>query len=107
MKPKKLIGLKAFEREVQSLRRAAGQPAVLVVRRMEQGWEGDLPSPTDAVWRFPDGTEQPVLGLEFQGVDRRTMRAITAASGGMQVVPYLPPRAPGAARRRSPESRWW
>ncbi|MCP4869569.1 MAG: hypothetical protein GY898_12715 [Proteobacteria bacterium] len=94
VKPKKLIGLKAFEREVQSLRRAAGQPAVLVVRRMEQGWEGDLPSPTDAVWRFPDGTEQPVLGLEFQGVDRRTMRAITAASGGMQVVPYLAPASP-------------
>ena len=94
VKPRKLLGVRAFEREVQSLRRAAGQPAVLVVQRMEQGWEGDLPSPTAAVWRFPNGDEQPVLGLEFQGVDRRTMRAITAASGGMQVVPYLAPASP-------------
>jgi predicted Zn-dependent protease len=94
VRPKKLVGPRAFDREVQSLRRAAGQPAVLVVRRMEQGWEGGLPSPTDAVWRFPDGTEVPVLGLEFQGVDRRTLRAIASASGGMQVVPYLAPVSP-------------
>jgi len=94
VKPKKLLRSGAFEREVQSLRRASGQPAVRVVRRMEQGGEGGLPSPTDAVWRFPNGAEQPVLGLEFQGVDRRTLRAITAASGGMQVVPYLAPASP-------------
>jgi hypothetical protein len=58
---------------------------------MEQGWEGDLPLPTDAVWRFPDGSELPVLSLEFQGIDRRTLRGIVAASGGMQVLPYLAP----------------
>jgi len=56
---------------------------------MEQGWEGGLPRPTDAVWRFPDGTELPVVSLEFQGVDRRTLRGIAAVSGGMQVYPYL------------------
>ena len=92
--PKRLLPARRFEREVQSLRRESGQPAVLVVRRMEQGWEGDLPMPTDAVWRYPDGTERPVLGLEFQGVDRRTLRAITAASGGMEVFPYLAPANP-------------
>jgi TldD protein len=91
VKPKRLVGANRFEREVAALRRAAGQPAVLVVRRMEQGWEGDLPLPTEAVWRFPDGREIPVLALEFQGVDRRTLRAIVAATGGMQTRAYLAP----------------
>jgi len=61
---------------------------------MEQGWEGDLPMPTDAVWRFPDGTELPVLTVEFQGIDRRTLRGIVAASGGMQTHAYLAPMSP-------------
>jgi hypothetical protein len=91
VRPKRLLPAGRFDREVQALRRAADQPAVLVVRRMEQGWEGDLPLPTDAVWRFPDGSELPVLSLEFQGIDRRTLRGIVAASGGMQVLPYLAP----------------
>ena len=94
VRPARMLPTGRFERTVQQLRRAADQPAVLVVRRLEQGWEGDLPMPTDAVWRFPDGSEQPVLTLEFQGVDRRTLRAIEAASGGMQVMPYLAPFSP-------------
>ena len=102
VKPDRMLPARRFDRTVQQLRRAADQPAVLVVRRMEQGWEGDLPMPTDAVWRFPDGSEQPVLTIEFQGVDRRTLRGIVAASGGMQVMPYLAPfstwsRAPTTA----------
>ncbi|MEE2828049.1 MAG: metallopeptidase TldD-related protein, partial [Myxococcota bacterium] len=87
--PKRLVPARRFEREVASMRRSSGVPAVLVVRAMEQGWEGSLPRPTDAVWRYPDGREIPVVSLEFQGVDRRTLRGIAAASGGMQVHPYL------------------
>ena len=94
VKPKRLLPAARFEREVQSLRRAAGQQAVLVVRRMEQGWEGDLPLLTEAVWRFPDGTETPVLSLEFQQIDRRTLRGIVGASGGMQTFAYLAPVEP-------------
>ena len=90
-KPKRLLPGRRFDAEVQALRRAAGQPAVLVIRRMEQGWEGDLPLPTAAVWRFPDGAEVPVLSMELQGIDRRTLRGIAAASGGMQTFSYLAP----------------
>ncbi len=92
VRPGRLVPSRRFDREVQALRRAADQPAVLVIRRMEQGWEGDLPLPTDAVWRFPDGAEVPVLSLELQGIDRRTLRGIVAASGGMQTFPYLAPK---------------
>ena len=91
VRPDRLLPGRRFDREVQSLRRAADQPAVLVIRRMEQGWEGDLPLPTEAVWRFPDGAEVPVLSMELQGIDRRTLRGIAAASGGVQTLAYLAP----------------
>jgi predicted Zn-dependent protease len=89
VRPKRLLGDLAFRRQTQRHRRAAEVPVVLVVRRLEQGWEGSLPRPTDAVWRYPDGTELPVLSLEFQDVDRRSLRSIVAAGGKMQTQPYL------------------
>jgi len=89
VRPKRLLGSGAFERLVQRSRRASEVPAVLVVRRLEQGWEGGLPRPTDAVWRYPDGTELPVVSLEFQDVDRRSLRSIVAAGGKMRTRAYL------------------
>jgi TldD protein len=90
--PEKLLGDGAFERKVKSLTRAAGVDRVLVVKRLERGWAGGLPRPTHAVWRFGDGREEPVLALEFQGVDRRTLRDLVAASG-TQVRAYLASRS--------------
>jgi predicted Zn-dependent protease len=89
VRPKRLLRDGTFRRRVQAHRRAADVPAVLVVRRLEQGWEGGLPRPTDAVWRYPDGTELPVVSLEFQEVDRRSLRSIAAAGGQMQTHSYL------------------
>lgn len=89
VKPKRMLRDCGLQRQVNNHRRASDVPAVLVVRRLEQGWEGGLPRPTDAVWRYPDGTEIPVVSLEFLGVDRRSLRSITAAGGGMYVHPYL------------------
>ena len=89
VRPRRMLGSAAFRRQDQSHRRAADVPAVLVVRRLEQGWEGGLPRPTDAVWRYPDGTELPVVAVEFQEVDRRSLRSIAAAGGQLQVHPYL------------------
>lgn len=89
VRPKRLLGTGAFERLVQRSRRSAEVPAVLVVRRLEQGWEGGLPRPTDAVWRYPDGTELPVVSVEFQDVDRRSLRSIAGAGGKMRTRAYL------------------
>jgi len=41
------------------------------------------------VWRYPDGTELPVVSLEFQDVDRRSLRSIVAAGGKMRTRAYL------------------
>jgi len=89
VRPKRLLGKGALNRQIQNHRRAADVPAVLVVRRLEQGWEGGLPRPTDAVWRYPDGTELPVVSLEFQEVDRRSLRSIAAAGGQLRTHAYL------------------
>lgn len=88
----------AFDKQAESLARAAQLERWLVVRRMEQGWEGSLPRPTDAVWRYVDGREEPVLLLEFQGVDRDVLRDIVAHSGAPRVHRYL---APGGAWERA------
>jgi len=87
--PKKMLRDAAFDRQVVAARRAEGLPAVLVVTRLEQGWEGGLPMPSEAVWRFADGREMPVLSLEFTGIDRRTLRGLVAAGGGLQTRAYL------------------
>ena len=90
--PKKPLSDGAFDRRVRAVQRAAGVDRVLVVRRLERGWEGDLARPSHAFWRFADGREEPVLALAFQAVDRRTLRDIVAASGS-QTLAYLSSRS--------------
>ncbi len=102
VRPGKGLSAPAFARKVAAARKAARVEAVLVVQRLSEGWDGDLPDVLSAVWRFPDGTEVPAVGLEFEGVDRRTLRAVAAATAAVTVRPYLgPPRAGG----RSPATR--
>ena len=90
--PKKLFSPAAFDRKVRAVVRATGVDRVLVVRRLQRGWAGGLPRPSHAVWQFADGREEPVLALEFQSVDRRTLREVVAASGS-QVHAYLASRS--------------
>ncbi len=92
--PKKALSEGAFTRKERALLRASGSERILVVRRFDRGWEGDLPRPTDAVWRSADGSEEPVLSLELRGVDRRLLRDVVAASG-QQTLPYLAAFSPG------------
>jgi hypothetical protein len=84
-----ILSDRAFWRVASEARDRARQDRVLVVRRLRRGRVGALPTPTLAVWRFADGSEQPVDSLEFQGVDRRTLRSVIAAGGGTQVLPYV------------------
>ncbi len=80
--PAKDLSDPAFDKAVHRAQVAAGLDRVLIVRRLtRQAGEGALPSVADAVWRRADGTEEPVLTLEFQGADRRLLRDISAASG--------------------------
>ncbi|MCO4772772.1 MAG: hypothetical protein KDA24_22260, partial [Deltaproteobacteria bacterium] len=100
--PKRGLSGKAFERKVSAARKAADVDAVLVVRRLDSGWDGDLPDVLDAVWRFPDGTEAPAVALQFDGIDRRTLRQIAAATSAVTVRPYLGPMRAGG---HSPATR--
>jgi hypothetical protein len=70
------------------------QDRLLVIRRLRSDRIGRIPPPSLAVWRYPDGREEPVELLEFQNVDRRTLRNIAAAGGGEFVLPYLAPWEP-------------
>jgi predicted Zn-dependent protease len=85
---------RAIRRQAEILARRARLDRVLVVRRLEQGRDGALPRPTDAVWRFGDGTEVPVSMMEFSGVDRRTLRDIVAVGGPVLTRSYLAPPGP-------------
>ncbi|MDP6947212.1 MAG: metallopeptidase TldD-related protein, partial [Myxococcota bacterium] len=78
-----------FDRHVDQLRRDNDVHRVLVVRQLDTVDERGGMTPTDAVWRFPDGRETPVLALEFQGVDRRTLHAIAGVTRRVQVKGYL------------------
>ena len=93
--PAKGLSARAFDRKVAAARKAARADAVLVVRRMEGGWDGDLPDVLDASWRFPDGSEAPAVALRFEGVDRRTLRQVAAATAAVTVRPYLGSNRPG------------
>ncbi len=86
--PERLLKPRAFAKAVDKARSAAGLDRVLVVQRLHRGREGDLPQPAQAVWRGADGVEEPAAELELQGVDRRTLRDMTAASG-LQAHAYL------------------
>jgi len=77
-----------------SAAKSAGLPYVLVIRRItppslsedfEFAVTGDGPlagltPPEEAYRLYPDGREEPVRGLHFNGVDRRVLRDIIASS---------------------------
>lgn len=86
--PHRLLKPRAFDKSVDKARDAAGLDRVLVIRQLHRGREGDLPQPARAVWRLADGSEVPVAELELEGVDRRTLRDMEAASG-LQAHAYL------------------
>jgi hypothetical protein len=83
----------AIERE----RRAADVDEVLVVRSLQAARPGSLERIADAVWRAPDGTERPVVSLQFLDADRRVLRDLVAASADRQTVGYLAGSSAGAA----------
>ena len=85
---------KAFDKALERARDRGRQDRVLVVRRMHRERTGRLPAPTLAVWRYPDGREEPIELLEFQNVDRRTLHNVAAAGGGETVLSYLAPWDP-------------
>jgi TldD protein len=85
------LGKGRFERRVARAMKDAKADRVLVVRDLGLGHPGDLPRPTNAVWRYADGREEPVVSLQFQRVDRRALRDILAAGGGQQQRAYLAP----------------
>lgn len=91
VEPHKNLPEAAFWKRVDKHVRAANQDRILVVRSFERGSVGSLPRPADAVWRYTDGTEEPVLTLDFQHDDRRSLRDIVAAGGGRFQRPYLAP----------------
>ena len=101
MQPPRLLSDRAFDRIVQRTLNRTGLERILVVRAMERGKGGSLPRPTDAVWRWADGSEEPVLLLDFQNDDRRVLRDIVAAGGGMQTRAYLAPFEPFKAAEGS------
>ena len=82
---------RGFRRETLRTMKGADLERILVVRELGLGRLGDLPRPTDAVWRYADGREEPVASLQFQRVDRRALRDILAAGGGQQQHAYLAP----------------
>lgn len=96
VKAERNLGARAFVRAVTRAQRAAGADRILVIRELSRTKQGTLPAPTDAVWRYADGREEPVLLMEFLSVDRRTLRDIAAAGGGSQTVGYLGSVSPGS-----------
>jgi hypothetical protein len=85
---------RTFDREVARALDRARTDRLLVVRRMLRSRPGQLPQPSWAVWRYADGREEPVDVLEFDNVDRRTLRGIAAAGGGELTLGYLAPWDP-------------
>lgn len=91
--PKRSRSERALERKALALARQAGLDYVLVIGMIEPpaltedfrvafSGEGPLPGITRPLqaWRlYPDGTTQPIRGLEFVGVDRRAMRDVAVA----------------------------
>jgi hypothetical protein len=106
-------GLSTSRLRKQALRyaKAAGLPFVLVVRRivppsMDNGFEfaftGDGPlagltAPAEVYRLYLDGREEPVRGMQFVGVDRRTLRDIVASGRTGPAIEMND--VPGASRR--------
>ncbi len=99
--PDRNLSDRAFDKRVDKTMRESTSERVLLVRGLERGRAGSVPSPTDAVWLYADGREEPVLALDFQNVDRRTLRDIVAAGDGEWVRPYLAPNTLTSTARGS------
>ena len=109
--PKRSRSARKLKRKALSLARRAGLDYVLVIGMIEPpaltedfrvafSGEGPLPGITRPLqaWRlYPDGTTQPVRGMEFVGVDRRAMRDI-AVAGPMSDPMNLMDSTPGSGR---------
>ena len=94
VRAKRPVGNRKLQRIALKHAKSAGLPYVLVVRRLvppalsddfEFAFTGDGPlagltAPTEAYRLYPDGRTEPVRGLRFSGVDRRTLRDIIAAT---------------------------
>ncbi|MFT4979844.1 MAG: hypothetical protein ACI8S6_005756 [Myxococcota bacterium] len=111
VRPRRSKKMRKLERRGQTLARQAGRDYVLVIGMMEPpalaedfrisfSGEGPLPGITRPLeaWRlYPDGRTEPVRGLEFIGVDRRTLRDI-ALAGPLSEPADLMDAAPGSGR---------
>ncbi|MFT5683205.1 MAG: TldD protein [Myxococcota bacterium] len=109
--PKRSRSQRRLERRALTLARQAGLDYVLVIGMIEPpaltedfrvafSGEGPLPGITRPLqaWRlYPDGTTQPVRGLEFVGVDRRAMRDV-AVAGPMSAPMNLMDATPDSNR---------
>lgn len=109
--PKKTRTPKRLQKKAQVLARQAGRDYVLVVKRLEPpalaedfrvafSGEGPLPGitrPLEAYRLYPDSRTEPVRGLEFLGVDRRTLRDIEMAGAVSAPINVLD-AGPGAQR---------
>ncbi|MED5371109.1 MAG: metallopeptidase TldD-related protein [Myxococcota bacterium] len=88
VEPKRSRRLKALERKGLRMAQQTGNEGLLVIRRIEppavtedfdvtfmgDGPGAGLTRPYEAYLLLPDGTQQPVRGLQFSGVDRRVLR---------------------------------
>ena len=93
VEPPRQRSARRLERRGLSLARQAGRDYVLVIERLEPpalaedfrvafSGEGPLPGitrPMEAYRLYADGRKEPVRGLEFVGVDRRTLRDVAMA----------------------------
>lgn len=95
--PQRGLSERAMRTAVDRERRAADVDEVLVVRSLQAAQPGTLERVADAVWRAPDGTERPVVSLQFIDADRRLLRDLVAASATRQTVGYLAGSAAGAS----------
>lgn len=91
VEPPRLLSDTAVRERARRAMRAARLDRLLVVRRLasRRHGRGGLPRPTDAYWLTAEGQRRPVASIEFQRVDRRTLRDILAAGGRMRLRPYL------------------
>lgn len=111
VQPRRSKPMRRLERRALSLGRQAGLDYVLVIRNLEPpalaedfhisfSGEGPLPGitrPAEAYRLYADGRTEPVRGLQFVGVDRRTLRDI-ALAGPMSPMTNVMDAQPGSLR---------
>lgn len=111
IRPKRSASAARMRKKGLALARQAGLDYVLVVRRLtppavaedfQIAFTGDGPlagltRPLEAYRLYADGTEEPVRGLRFVGVDRRALRDIALAGATQPPVDVLD-TTPGGGR---------